>query len=112
MAAEKQRAGSAVLDMDRDRRAETAFDRRRVERGQLAHAGSGKVAGDAAHAEAIGAVRCHLDVDDRIVETQQTRIGSADRSVGRQFDDAGMVFTERQLGHRHQHAARGNAADR
>ena len=112
MAAEKQRAGGAVLDMDCDRRRVAALDRSRVERRQLTHRGRREVAGDAAHAKAVGPVRRHLDVDDRIVEAQQARIGGADRRIGRQFDDAGMVIADRQLGRRHQHAMRGDSADR
>ena len=94
MAAEKQRTGFAVLDMDRDRRAEAALDGRRVERVQPPHAGRREIAGDAAHAEAIGAVRRHLDVENRIVETDEARIRGADRRVGRQFDDPGMILAE------------------
>src|SRR5207249_764215 len=44
MAAEKQRAGGAVFDMDGDRRREAALDRGRVERLELPYAGSGEVA--------------------------------------------------------------------
>ena len=62
-----------VLDMDRDRRAEAALDRRRVERLQPPDPGRREVAGDAAHPEAIGAVRRHLEVDDRVVEAEQAR---------------------------------------
>ena len=94
MAAEKQRAGRAVLDRDADRRAEAARDRGRVERLQTAEPGGGEIAGDAAHAEAIGAVRRHLDVDDRIAEPEQVGIAGADRRVRRQLDDAVMVVAE------------------
>ena len=75
--AEKQRAGGQVLDMDRDRRAEAALDRGRVERLQPAQPGRREIARDAAHAEAIGAVRRHLQVDDRVVEAQQARVGAS-----------------------------------
>ena len=98
MAADKQRAGGAVFDMDGDRRAEAAFDRGRVERLELPDAGSGEVAGDAADAEAVGPVRRHLEVDDRVVEPQQRGIACADRRIRRQLDDAGMVLAQRQLG--------------
>ena len=112
MAAEKQRAGGQVLEMDGDRRAEAALDRGRVERLELPHAGRGKVAGDAAHAEAIGPVRRHLEVDDRVVEPQQAGVPGADRRILRQFDDAGVILAQRQFGRRHQHAPRRDAADR
>ncbi len=47
-----------------------------------------------------------------IVEAQQARIARPDRRILGQFDDAGMVVAEGQFGCRHQHAARGDAADR
>ena len=98
MPAEEQRAGGRVLDMDRDRRAEAAFDRGRIERLQPPQPGRREVARDAAHAEAIGAVRRHLQVDDGIVETQQARVARPDRRILGQFDDAGMVLAEGQFG--------------
>ena len=60
-------------------------NRGRVERLQPAEPGRGEVAGDAAHAEAIGAVRRHLEVDDRVVEPDELGIAGADRRVRRQI---------------------------
>ncbi len=71
-----------------------------------------EIARNAAHAEAIGPVGCHLDVDDRLAEPDQIGILRADRRVGRQFDDAGVILALRQLCRRHQHSLRGDAADR
>ena len=45
------------VELDADRRYEFAGDRRLIERRQRADPGGGKVAREAAHAEAIGAVR-------------------------------------------------------
>src|SRR3546814_5017459 len=56
------------VDAPGDRAPERPFHRCRVERLQRADAGGGEVAGDAAHAEAVAAVRGDGDVDDRVVE--------------------------------------------
>ncbi len=79
MSAEKHRAGGQILDADTDRRAEAALDRGRVERLEPAQPRRREVARDATDTEAIGAVRRHLEVNDRIVETQQARVGRPDR---------------------------------
>jgi hypothetical protein len=112
MTAKEQRAGDPILNMDGDRRAETTLDRGRVEQEQSSDVGRGEVAGDAAHAEAVRTVGRHLDVDDRVVEAEEAGIAGADRRVGWQFDNAGMILGKRQLGSRHQHALRRDAADR
>ena len=111
MAAEKQRTGGTVLDRDADRGTETAGHRGRVQRLQPAEAGGGEIAGDAAHAEAIGAVWRHLDVDDRIAEPHEVGVLRPDRRVRRHLDNAVVVVAEAQLIGRAQHAARGDAAD-
>ncbi len=112
MPPEKQGAGRAVLDLDRDRRAEAAGNRGRVERLQTPDPGGGKVARDPAHAEAIGAVRRHLDVEDRVADADQIGVARSDRRVLGQLDDPVAVVAEAQLIGRAQHAARDDAADR
>src|SRR5206468_3198633 len=74
MPTEKQRAGSQIFDMDRDRRAEAAYDRARVERLQLSQPRGREIARDTAHRETIGAVRRHFQIDHRVVETEQARV--------------------------------------
>ncbi len=74
--------------------------------------GGGEVAGDAAHAEAIGAVRRHLDVEHGIVEPDRLGEGLADGEPGGQLDDAFAILGQAQLVARAQHAVRGDAADR
>ena len=54
----------------------------------------GEIAGDAVHAQAIGAVGRHLDLDHRIVEAQSLGRRCAGRGLGRQVDDAAMVVAE------------------
>ena len=81
MAAEKQRAGPAVFDLDADRRAEPARYRRGVERLEPTETRGGQIAGDAAHAQAVGAVWRHLDVDDGVAEAEQIGVFGADRRV-------------------------------
>ncbi len=77
----------------------------------LAEPGRREIAGDAVDAEAIGAVRRHLDVDDGVAETDQIGVSGPDRRVRRRFDDAVMVVAKAELIGRAQHAARGDAAD-
>ena len=61
-------------DPARDRSRAAASRRTSVgERLQRAEPGGGEIAGDAAHAEAIGAVGRHLDVEHRIVEADRLR---------------------------------------
>ena len=112
---EAQREGrdraSAEFDRHRDRAGKLALDRldRRVL--ELAHVGGGKIAGDAVHAGAIGAVRRQVDLDHRIVEAGPLRIVRADRRIVRQFDDALVIVGDLQLEFGHQHAAALDAAD-
>ena len=83
----------------------------RIERLHAAEPGCREIAGDAAHAEAVGAVRRHLDVDDGVAEPDQIGVPGSDRRVRRRFDDAVMIVAEAELIGRAQHAARGDAAD-
>jgi hypothetical protein len=112
-AAEEERARLVVRpgEMHRDRAAERALDRRRIERHEAPQSGRGEIAGDAAHAEAVGAVGRDLDVEHGIVEASELREGRADRRVRRQLDDAFVIVGQRQLIARHQHAARFDAAN-
>ncbi len=97
--------------MDIGRALEGARDRLDVERAQPAEPGRREIAGDAVHAQAIGAVRRHLDVEHRIVEPHDLGEALADRRVRRQVDDALVVVRDAHLVGRAQHAVRGNAAN-
>ena len=66
------------LKLDRDRIGKAAFDRLHRVLLQLAELGGGEIAGDAAHAEAIRAVRRDGDLDHRIVEAERGGGGAAD----------------------------------
>ena len=81
MPPEKERTGGMVLDMDADRRAKGSRNRCRIERLQPPEPGGRQVAGDAAHAEAVGPVRRHLDIEDGVAETRIARIGHSERGV-------------------------------
>ena len=101
----------AGRDLPLDRALEPALGRRCVERLQRADAGSGEVAGDAADAETVGAVRRDRDLDDRIVQAHHLGEGLSDRRIGRKVDDAFMVVGEAHLVGRAQHTVGGLAAD-
>ena len=86
----------------------TRFDRVGLE---LAEAGSGEVAGDAAHAEAVWPVWRDGDLDHRVVEPESLRRGGADLCVGGKLDDAGMLVGKLKLSLRQKHAVRLDAPD-
>ena len=67
--------------------------------------------GDAARAQAVGPVRRHGDVDDRIVEAEGPGEGLAHGRILGQLDDAGMVLAEPHLALGAQHAVAVLAAD-
>ena len=94
----RARAGCLTLVPSRRQRPEPPESRRR------------EVARDAAHGEAIGAVRRHLDVEHRVVEPDDLCVGPADREAGGELDDALAVLGESELPARAQHAVRGDAA--
>ena len=71
------------LELDRDRIVEAALDRLDRVLLQRAEAGGGEIAGDAAHAEAVGPVRRDGDLDHRIVEAERLGGGAADLGVRR-----------------------------
>ena len=124
--AEEQGAGLRVRpgEMHRDGTRELA--RQRIGRGgavalalvpalgqrlQPPEPGGGEIAGDAAHAEAIAAVRRHLHVEHRIVEPARRGEALADREAGRQLDDALAILGEAKLPARAQHTVRLHAAN-
>ncbi len=102
---------SALIDRDRDRAGKLALDRLDRRFFELTHVGGGKIAGDAVHAGAVGAIRRQIDLDHRIVEAGPLRVIFADRRIVRQFDDAFVIVRDLQLEFRHQHAAALDAAD-
>ncbi len=71
-----------------------------------------EVAGDAVHAEAVGAVGGELDLDHRPFEAQGTGRGRPDFRVLRQLDDAVMLQAQPQLARGAEHAVAGDTADR
>ncbi|MNQ93716.1 hypothetical protein D3C85_1091970 [compost metagenome] len=78
---------------------------------QRAGAGGGQVAGDAGDAQPVGAVRRHLEVDDRLGAEQAGDRGP-DRDLGRQLLNAVALVSQLQLRSRAQHAVRDDAAHR
>ena len=79
---------------------------------ERAEAGRRQVAGDAAHAGAVGPVGGELHLDDRIGEAQHIGVALAELAaeLGRQLDDALVVVGELQLPLRYQHALGDDAA--
>ena len=73
--------------------------------------GGREVAGDAGHAQAIGPVGRHLDVDQRIVEPHDLGEGRADGRVVGQLDDAVMILAQPHLALGAEHAVGFDAAD-
>jgi len=53
-----------------------------------------EIAGDAVHAQAVGSVGRHLDLDRRIVEAQRLVCRRPGLGLGRQVDDAAMVVAQ------------------
>ena len=51
-------------------------------------------ASDAAHAQAIGAVGCHFDIDHGIVETHRLGVGRTGLEPRGKFDDAFAVVRD------------------
>ena len=101
------------FQLDVDGAVEAALDVRDLALGlQRAEAGGRQVAGDAAHAGAVGPVGGELHLDDGIGEAQDVGVALADlaRQLGRQLDDALVVVGQLQLPLRHQHALGDDAA--
>ena len=99
------------FEFDGNRVRDAAFDGRDLVRLERTETGSGEIAGDAAHAEAIRPVRRDGDVEHHVVQAERRGSGTADLGFGRKLDDAGMLVGELQLALREQHAARFDAAD-
>ena len=85
------------LKLDRDRIGKAAFDRLDSVLLQLAEIGSGEIARDAAHAEAVGSVRRDGDLDHRIVKAERGGGGAADLGLRIELDDAAMLLGELKL---------------
>ncbi len=68
------------------------------------------VEGDAAHAEAVGAVGRELDLDGRVGQPEVLRQRRADRCIGGKFEQAGGIRIHAQFLGRAQHAGRLHAA--
>ena len=96
---------------DGDRAGPLPLDRRQLPALERADAGRREVAGDAVDAGAVGAVRRQVDLDHRVVEPGEGRVGLADGGVGREVQDAVVVVRQAELGARAQHAAALDAAD-
>ena len=115
MAADHDGAGAVGLGLvavrPLDRTFVAAGDRVGLDRLQRAEARRRQIAGDAVHAQAIGAVGRHLDLDHRIVEAERLGRRRAGRGLGRQVDDAAMVVAQLQLAEGAQHAVALLAAD-
>ena len=101
VAAEDDGAGAVGLGLVAVRPFDRAFvgagDLVGLQRLQGAEPRRGEIAGDAVHAQAIGAVGRHLDLDHRIVEAQRLGRRRAGPGLGRQVDDAAMVVAELEL---------------
>ncbi len=106
-----QRRRRSEVERHLDRARELAVDR--LDRGvlELAHVGGGEIAGDAAHARAIGAIGRQVDLDHGIVEPGPLRVVFSDRRVGGQVDDALVIVGEAELELGDQHAAALDTAD-
>ena len=78
---------------------------------QRADARRGEIARNAAHGKAIAAVRCHADIDHRVVEPGPVRVGHADRRIVRKIDYTGMVLAQSHFACGEQHPRAAHAAD-
>ena len=104
-----QASGQSICQRGPPRNAGAIFAR--LPRLQRADAGGGKIARDAAHREAVAAVRRDADIDHRIVEAGPSRVRHADRCILRQIEDAGVVVAKTHLALGQQHAGAAHAAD-
>ena len=103
--------GGGEIEMDAGRAVERPGERLRRRRLQAAQTRRREIARDAGDAGRVGTVRRHGDVDDRIVEPGEARVGDADRRVVGKLDDAVVIVAELELRRRTQHAVRFDAAD-
>ena len=102
--ADEARHLGAGIKFDDQRRIAAGRDRRGVERHDFAVAGGGDVERNAAHAEAVGAVRGELQFDAGVRKTKIFDQRRPDRRVGRQFQQAGSVGVDAEFLRRAQHA--------
>ena len=94
------------VELDGNGIGEAAFNRLDRVLLQLAEPCGSKIAGDAAHAEAVGPVRRDGDFDHRIVEAERGGGRAADLGLSVELDDAGMLVRQFQLALGQQHAVR------
>ena len=98
--------GGGEIEMDPGRAVEGAGNRFRRRRLQASQPRRGEIAGDACNAGRVGTVRGHGDVDHRIVEPGETRVGDANRGVIGKLDDPLVIVAELELRRRAQHPVR------
>ena len=111
-AAEITRRIRTGVELNRHARVMQRRHRRVVEGFDLAAGRGSHVEGNAAHAEAIGAVRRQLQFDAGIRQTEVIRERRAHRRIRWQFEQTGRVGIQAQLVRRAQHAVGGHAAQR
>ena len=104
-----------LINLHRDGRGKAARHRPNLQRFQRAKPARRKIAGHAAHAQRVGAVRGDLDMDHRVhragaVRRQPVSELLPDLARG-QFDDAVMLVRQFQLALRGHHAMAFHAAD-
>ncbi len=103
-AAQVTRCFGAGVELDGQLTAADGGNRLGGEIQHVAAGGGGDVVGDAAQAEAVGAVRGQLDLDAGVRQAQVLDQSLADRCVIRQFQQAGSIVVQAQLLGRAQHA--------
>ena len=103
---EAERGRVAEIELDLDGTGPIALHRHDRPLDEIADAGGGEIAGDAAHAQRIRAIGRDRDVDHRIVEAGIDGIGLTDRRVGGQVDDALMIVGDAELALGQEHAVR------
>ena len=81
-----------------------------LQRFDLAAERGGGVEGDAAHAEAVGAVRRELEFDRGVGQAEVISERRADRRVGGQFEQAGGIGVDAEFLRRAEHAVGVDAA--
>ena len=86
-----KRRRRAEIERHLHRAGEITFHRLNASIPQLAHLSSSEIAGDAAHAGAVGAVGGEIDLDDGIVESDPGRVIRPDRRILRKVDDPFVV---------------------
>ena len=111
-AAEEGGAGVGIVRANLDRARKGPGDRGDRRRDQHSDPGGGKVARDPRDAHAVLPVRCHRDLDHRIVEPGPRGVARPHRRVGGQVDNPVVLVRQLELAHRAHHAAALDPADR